>query len=60
MRNNLIPFPKSHRRDEREGQAVSKEELVLLRKAFDKARKDWPLEIAELPENNKIYYAIKK
>ncbi|MCV2403714.1 hypothetical protein OFY17_12610 [Marinomonas sp. C2222] len=60
MTNNLIPFPKTHRRNVNTGQKVSKDELVSLRKAFDKARQGWPLEIAELPENNKMYYAAKK
>lgn len=33
---------------------VSHDELAKLRKAFDLARQTWPLEMAELPEMNKI------
>lgn len=60
MTNNLIPFPKAYRRSDAHWEKSAKKELVSLRKAFDKARQDWPLETAELPENNKVYYTTKK
>ena len=53
MTDNLIPFPvQSAKADEQEGKKP--DELVKLRDAFDRARQDWPLEIGELPEKNKI------
>ncbi|MCZ2720612.1 hypothetical protein O1D97_02875 [Marinomonas sp. 15G1-11] len=40
-------------------QYVSKDELANLREAFDVARKDWPIEAPELPEENK-HYSFKR
>jgi hypothetical protein len=61
MKNNLIPFPSPrHVSDEKEASLASSDELRALRAAFDKARADWVLERAELPENNKIYCGSKK
>ncbi|MFT2110034.1 hypothetical protein [Marinomonas sp. 2405UD68-3] len=36
-------------------QYVSSDKLSNLRDAFDLARKGWPVEAPELPEENKIY-----
>jgi hypothetical protein len=61
MKNNLIPFPTSRPTDsDVEAAPVSSDELKELRAAFDRACADWPLEPAELPENNKIYSGSKK
>lgn len=61
MKNNLIPFPSPrHGGDEKEVSLASSDELMALRAAFDEARADWVLELAELPENNKIYSGSKK
>ena len=61
MKNNLIPFPSSRQsRDEKEVSLASSDELAELRAAFDKARADWVVELAELPENNKICCGSKK
>lgn len=61
MKNNLIPFPSPRcGGDEKEVSLVSSDELMALRAAFDEARADWVLELAELPENNKIYSGSKK
>lgn len=61
MKNNLIPFPSSRQsNDEKEVSLASKDELASLRAAFDKARADWVVELAELPENNKIRCGSKK
>lgn len=61
MKNNLIPFPSSRQsHDEKEVSLASKDELAALRAAFDKARADWVVELAELPENNKIRCGSKK
>ncbi|NVK75535.1 hypothetical protein C0J08_17040 [Marinomonas sp. CT5] len=61
MKNNLIPFPSSRQdNDEKEVSIAPSRELKALRAAFDKARADWVVELAELPENNKIYCGSKK
>jgi hypothetical protein len=61
MKNNLIPFPTPYQRNEKRVEFLAQnEELKALRAAFDKARVDWPLEMAELPENNKIYCGSKR
>lgn len=61
MKNNLIPFPNSRQRDERRAKMLeSSNELKALRAAFDRACIGWPLEMAELPENNKMYCGSKK
>jgi len=60
MTNNLIPFPKSHQRDEDSKKSLpATDELKALRAAFDRACADWPLEAAELPDDNKMYYGSK-
>ena len=61
MKNNLIAFPSSRLcHDEKEDSLISSDELKALRSAFDKARADWVVELAELPENNKIRSGSKK
>lgn len=61
MKNNLIPFPSSRQSsNEKEAPLASSDELKALRTAFDKARADWVIELAELPENNKICCGSKK
>ncbi|WP_417560976.1 hypothetical protein [Marinomonas sp.] len=61
MKNNLIPFPSSRQgSNEKEVPLASSDELKALRTAFDKARADWVIELAELPENNKICCGSKK
>ena len=61
MKNNLIPFPSVHRQGENTKKTLpSTDELKALRAAFDRACADWPLEAAELPENNKMYSGLKK
>lgn len=61
MKNNLIPFPSSSQgRGKKEVSPASNDELAALRAAFDKARADWVVELAELPENNKICCGTKK
>ncbi|ETI60347.1 hypothetical protein [Marinomonas profundimaris] len=61
MKNNLIPFPKSrHRDNEKEVPLAPSDELTALRAAFDRARTDWVIELAELPENNKLRCGSKK
>ena len=61
MKNNLIPFPmvkKPHKKNK--NPATTGDDLVALRDQFDRAREEWPIEIAELPENNKLFSSIKK
>ncbi|MEL0614899.1 hypothetical protein [Marinomonas arenicola] len=61
MNDNLIPFPNIKRViNVPSEEATCNSELVELREAFDRARKQWPIEIAELPEENKIYSHNKK
>lgn len=61
MKNNLIPFPVSCQvDDEKEESLDQSDKLVALRAAFDQARAEWVIEMAELPENNKIYCSSKK
>ncbi|MBD5772740.1 hypothetical protein [Marinomonas colpomeniae] len=61
MKNNLIPFPKTHQLGEdRKKSLPSTDEVKALRAAFDRVCADWPLEAAELPENNKMYNGLKK
>ena len=61
MKNNLIPFPKPRQSvSEKNNTPVTSDELNALRAAFDQARADWVVELAELPENNKIYSGSKK
>ncbi|ADZ92181.1 hypothetical protein [Marinomonas mediterranea] len=58
MDNNLIPFPVNkkpkERLETRSSESISTAELEELRDAFDDARKEWPLELSELPECNRI------
>ncbi|REG83016.1 hypothetical protein [Marinomonas pollencensis] len=61
MNDNLIPFPNIKRVSSAPSErATSNSELIELRAAFDRARAEWPIEIAELPEENKIYSHNKK
>ncbi len=61
MKNNLIPFPQSRQPDQRTKiPLASSNELTALRAAFDQARADWVIELAELPENNKMRCGSKK
>ncbi|BFM49411.1 hypothetical protein [Marinomonas sp. THO17] len=61
MKDNLILFPKvNQRRKEARLTAEKQAELIALRAKFDQARQGWPLEMAELPENNKFYCGSKK
>lgn len=61
MKNNLILFPKPRQYNERRVDALElNDELRALRTAFDRACIGWPLEMAELPENNKMYCGSKK
>ncbi|MFD1384165.1 hypothetical protein ACFQ45_12345 [Rhodanobacter aciditrophus] len=63
MKDNLIQFPSNAKQSVSKTQApmeapvenldVSQSELDALRHAFDEARKQWPLEMAELPEQNR-------
>lgn len=59
MKDNLIQFPSKRSHDSVASSAservVSSSERKLdeLRHAFDEARKLWPLEMAELPEQNR-------
>lgn len=59
MKDNLIQFPdkKSNRstvmRAAEQVDMSDKQQLAKLRQAFDEARKHWPLEMAELPEQNR-------
>lgn len=59
MKDNLIQFPDKHSKHSavvRTAEEVDMPEthrLVQLRQAFDEARKHWPLEMAELPEQNR-------
>ena len=61
MNDNLIYFPIRKRAPKRSlHHDVCDSDLVALREAFDRARESWPVEVAELPENNKIYSHYKK
>ncbi|MFT6406362.1 hypothetical protein [Marinomonas primoryensis] len=61
MKNNLIPFPQSRQPDKQtKTPFASSNELTALRAAFDQARADWVIELAELPENNKVRCGSKK
>lgn len=61
MKNNLIPFPVPRQVDnDKDVLFAPSGELKALREAFDRARAEWVMEIAELPENNKIYSGSKK
>lgn len=61
MKNNLIPFPQSHQSDQQTKIPLApSNELTALRAAFDQARADWVIELAELPENNKMCCGSKK
>lgn len=60
MKDNLIPFPSIERRPNTKGEAVSQDDVAQLRDQFDQARKLWPIELAELPEDNKRLKLAKK
>ena len=61
MKNNLIQFPTSYKVSAQRATTLEQtDELKALRAAFNKATTDWPLEEAELPENNKMYGSSKK
>ncbi|GAB3478621.1 hypothetical protein [Marinomonas epiphytica] len=60
MRDNLIPFPSIERRSKHKDKEVALEEVAQLRDKFDQARERWPIELAELPENNKRLNIAKK
>ncbi|SBS26777.1 hypothetical protein MSP8887_00496 [Marinomonas spartinae] len=61
MADNLIYLPVQKRSPKCSFyDAISDRDLTELRDAFDRAREQWPLEIAELPENNKKYAHYKK
>ncbi|RBO78388.1 hypothetical protein [Marinomonas aquiplantarum] len=61
MNDNLILFPRINQRSNESLWPVEKRaELIALREEFDRAREDWPLEMAELPENNKRYCGSEK
>lgn len=63
MKDNLIQFPVAKKARFSDYEADSEvlvedlgtppNELDALRSAFDEARKKWPLEMAELPEQNR-------
>ncbi len=61
MKNNLIQFPTSYKVSAQRAKTLEQtDELKALRAAFNRATAGWPLEDAELPENNKIYGSLKK
>ncbi|ETX09533.1 hypothetical protein MUS1_08450 [Marinomonas ushuaiensis DSM 15871] len=61
MKNNLILFPSPRQRHEPKAEMLEpSDQLKALRAAFDRARIGWPLEEAELPENNKMHCGSKK
>ncbi|SBS24633.1 hypothetical protein MAQ5080_00054 [Marinomonas aquimarina] len=66
MKDNIIPFPvasKARGDDTAVEQTVdttSVKRLHELRHAFDEARKLWPLELSELPEQNRKQVASRK
>lgn len=57
MKNNIISFPKLVNSEEctkeTDVRNTSEQQLDALRNAFDEARKQWPLELSELPEQNR-------
>ena len=60
MKDNLIQFPDKISAASATPQCEADQldtsdhsQLVQLRQAFDEARKHWPLEMAELPEQNR-------
>ena len=54
MNDNLILFPIVKRVVKEQATNVrASDELSALRAEFDRARAHWPVEAAELPENNK-------
>lgn len=66
MRDNVIPFPKQATSKKDDAGVVSGECQMVekswdeLRHAFDEARKHWPLEMSELPEQNRKRVASRK
>jgi hypothetical protein len=56
MKDNLLPFPdikRSQPKAEKSLAVQDVKELERLRDAFAQACKDWPIEMAELPEENR-------
>lgn len=66
MKDNVIPFPvvSMVRVDDTAVEQTvgnsSVNRLHELRHAFDEARKQWPLELSELPEQNRKQVASRK
>ncbi len=67
MKDNLIQFPLNQCSisDDLDGtiecvDGVPEKKLNALRSAFDEARKQWPIEMAELPEQNRKYVNSNK
>ncbi|WP_417553325.1 hypothetical protein [Marinomonas fungiae] len=66
MKDNIILFPissKKHTDDmavESVVDTTSEKRLDELRHAFDEARKLWPVEMSELPEQNRKQVAARK
>lgn len=67
MKDNVIPFPVRPKPWSDDGAVVagveekaSERQLDELRHAFDEARKLWPLELSELPEQNRICATSRK
>lgn len=66
MKDNIISFPiASQTHDDRTVESTvdtpkNEKRLHELRHAFDEARKLWPLEMSELPEQNRKQVASRK
>ena len=67
MKDNVIPFPVPPRSSHDakavvayEKEKITEHQLDELRQAFDEARKLWPLELSELPEQNKKCASSRK
>lgn len=60
MDDKIIPFPAAKKKaDPTSESGVSDRQLERLREAFDLAREDWPLEMGELPEKNRVQSSKK-
>lgn len=61
MKDNLILFPRIKKTNpsENDPNSTQQNELEALRAAFDRAREEWPIELSELPEKNKICFSTK-
>lgn len=66
MKDNIIPFPIASQKHSDDGamemvvDTTEEKRLHELRHAFDEARKLWPLEMSELPEQNRKQVASRK